>query len=149
VIDLSWWHWVVLGFVLIGIELAVPSFYLIWFGLGALVVGLLTAIWPEIGGNAQIVVWTLASAALVFLWFRYWRPRTKSLAGSSDTQMVGEVGLLTRAIEPFARGEVRFQRPLAGSDQWPCIADEAIAAGERVRVTGAEGNLLRVARVQH
>lgn len=145
-IELAWWHWVVLGFVLIGIELLVPSFYLIWFGLGALVVGLLTALWPAIGGNVQIVVWTLASVVLMVLWFRFWKPRTKSRAGSSDTQMVGEVGLLTHAVEPFGRGEVRFQRPLAGSDLWPCFADEAIAAGERVRVVRAEGNLLRVTR---
>ena len=146
-IDLAWWHWVVIGLVLVGVELAVPSFYLIWFGLGALVVGLLTAIWPTMGGNLQVFVWTIASVALVVLWFRYWKPRTKSRAGSSDTQMVGEIGLLTRAVEPFARGEVRFQKPMGGSDLWPCMADEAIAAGERVRVVGAEGNFLRVARI--
>jgi len=35
-----WWHWLVLGFCLIGMELLVPSFTIIWFGLGAVVVGL-------------------------------------------------------------------------------------------------------------
>ena len=36
---LEWWHWVVFGFVLIIAELAVPQFVLVWFGLGALLVG--------------------------------------------------------------------------------------------------------------
>lgn len=35
-----WWHWVVLGIVLTLLELAVPSFFLVWFGLGALIVGI-------------------------------------------------------------------------------------------------------------
>lgn len=146
-IELAWWHWVVIGFVLVGVELIVPSFYLIWFGLGALLVGLLSAIFPTMGGNLQVFLWTLFSVALVVLWFRFWRPRTKTSAGSSDTRIVGEIGLLTRPVEPFARGEVRFQKPLGGSDLWPCVADDAIAIGERVRVVSAEGNLLRVTRV--
>ena len=38
---LEWWHWVVGGIVLILAELAIPSFFIVWFGLGALLVGLL------------------------------------------------------------------------------------------------------------
>ena len=146
-IELAWWHWVVIGFVLIGVELIVPSFYLIWFGLGALMVGLLSAIFPTLGGNVQVILWTLFSVALVILWFKFWRPGTKTLAGSSDTQIVGEIGMLTRPVEPFVRGEVRFQKPLGGSDLWPCVSDDSIPIGERVRVVSAEGNLVRVARV--
>ena len=36
--ELAWWHWAVGGIVLIVAELVVPSFVLIWFGLGALAV---------------------------------------------------------------------------------------------------------------
>jgi len=32
------------------------------------------------------------------------------------------------------------------SDVWPCIADEAIAAGERVKVVAVDGQLLKVMR---
>jgi len=34
-----WWHWIVLGIVVVLLELAVPAFFLVWFGLGALIVG--------------------------------------------------------------------------------------------------------------
>ena len=36
----EWWHWIVLGIGLVIAELAVPAFFVIWFGLGALLVGL-------------------------------------------------------------------------------------------------------------
>jgi membrane-bound ClpP family serine protease len=42
---------------------------------------------------------------------------------------------------------VRFQKPLLGSEEWECVVDEAIAAGERVRVVAMEGSFLKVARV--
>jgi inner membrane protein len=140
--ELVWWHWIVIGFVLVGAEMALPAFYLIWFGLGALLLGLLLLIVP-LGTTGQMLIWTLTSTAMVLLWFRYLKPRTMSLAGTS-AQIVGEIGLLTRAVAPYERGEVRFQKPLAGAESWACIADEAIAAGERVRVASVEGSILKV-----
>jgi membrane protein implicated in regulation of membrane protease activity len=142
---LLWWHWVVLGLALIGVEMLVPTFYLIWFGLGALLVGLCTALYP-LGFTAQVGLWTVASVAMVLLWFRYLKPKTKTLAGASDVRMVGEIGLMIREVAPFERGELRFQRPLAGSETWPCIADETIPVGTRVRVVALEGNILKVTK---
>jgi inner membrane protein len=143
--ELLWWYWVVLGLILIGVEMLVPTFYLVWFGLGALMVGLGTAIFP-LGFAAQIGLWTVASVAMVLLWFRYLKPKTKTVAGTSDVRMIGEIGLMVREVGPFERGELRFQRPLAGSETWPCIADETIAVGTRVRVVAHEGNILKVTK---
>ncbi|HET6719841.1 MAG TPA: NfeD family protein, partial [Rhodocyclaceae bacterium] len=95
--------------------------------------------------TAQLFVWTLASTGMVLLWFRYLKPRTMTQAGQADA-IVGEVGLLTRAVAPYERGEVRFQKPIGGAESWPCIADEAIPAGERVRVSSVEGNLFKITR---
>jgi membrane protein implicated in regulation of membrane protease activity len=33
-----------------------------------------------------------------------------------------------------------------GSDIWPCLADEAIGAGERVRVLAVDGQILKVGK---
>ena len=32
----EWWYWIVGGIVLVLAELAIPSFFIVWFGLGAL-----------------------------------------------------------------------------------------------------------------
>ena len=40
-IQLLYWHWLVLGMLLVAGEIFIPSFNILWFGLGALLVGLL------------------------------------------------------------------------------------------------------------
>jgi len=143
----EWWHWAVTGIVLILAELAVPAFVLIWFGLGALVVALVVAL-GAIGFTAQLAVWLAVSVLLVFLWFKVFRPeRHKTRIGMSDPAVIGEIGLLARDVAPFERGEVRFQKPKLGTDTWPCIADEAIRTGERVKVVDVEGSLLKVVKI--
>ena len=142
--EFVWWHWIVIGLVLIGAEMMLPAFYLIWFGLGALLLGLVMTVLP-IPMTAQLFIWTAVSTGLVFFWFRYLKPRTMTQAGQADA-IVGEIGLLTRAVAPYERGEVRFQKPIAGAESWACIADEALPAGTRVRVSSVEGNIFKITK---
>jgi inner membrane protein len=143
----EWWHWAVAGIVLILAELAIPAFVLIWFGLGALIVTLFVAVVPNIGITGQLALWLVVSVTLVVLWFRVFRPEYhKTRIGTADANVIGESGLLAHDVAPFEKGEVRFQKPLLGTDTWPCIADEAIKAGERVKVVSVEGSFLKVAK---
>jgi inner membrane protein len=146
--EFAWWHWAVAGLSLILAELAVPAFVLIWFGLGALVVAIVTAVSPATGTTAQLAVWLVVSIALVGLWFKIFKPNVhKTHVGMSDYNLVGEIGLLTRAVAPFQNGEVRFQKPMVGSDVWPCMADDLIPAGARVRVLTVEGSFVKVGKI--
>ncbi len=145
--NLEWWHWIVGGIVLILAELVIPSFFIVWFGLGALFVGLL-ALAFDLSLTAQLATWTAASLAMVGLWFRVFKQSfVKTRIGTADGEAIGEVGLLVGAVAPFERGKVRFQRPVLGSDEWVCLADTAIAAGDRVRVVAVEGSFLKVSKV--
>jgi inner membrane protein len=146
--DFQWWHWIVLGFALVIAELAVPAFFIIWFGLGALLVGLALLVLPDIGLTAQVAMWVVASLGMVVAWFRIFRRDDhKTRIGQSDGDTIGEIGLMAKAAAPFERGRVRFQKPLLGSEEWECVVDEAIAAGERVRVVSVEGSFLKVQKV--
>ena len=148
--NFEWWHWIVLGLTLVVAELAVPAFFVIWFGLGALLVGLALLAVP-LGATAQIGLWVVASVAMVGLWFRVFKGgeylHSRTRVGQSDGEPIGEIGLMTRPAEPFARGKVRFQKPVLGSEEWECVADAPIAVGERVRVVAIEGSFLKVVRV--
>lgn len=146
--QVEWWSWIVGGVALMLTELALTSFFVIWFGLGAFLVGLLMLVMPSLSLTAQLGIWLLASLILVILWFRLFRQnRNKTLIGSATGEVLGEIGLLVGAVAPFERGKVRFQRPLLGSEEWVCLADAAIAAGERVKVIAVEGNFLKVSKV--
>ena len=142
----EWWHWIVGGIVLVLAELVIPSFFIVWFGLGALLTGLLTLAFG-LSVTAQLATWTLASLAMVVLWFRVFKQSfVKTRVGTADGEVIGEIGLLVSAVAPFERGKVRFQRPVLGSEEWVCLADAAIAAGERVKVMAVEGSFLKVSK---
>ncbi|MDE2030573.1 MAG: NfeD family protein [Alphaproteobacteria bacterium] len=140
-----WHHWAILGVALIASELLIPAFVLIWFGFGALIVAVMLAIAPSTGLTAQLLVWTISSVAFVASWFKIFKPHLhKTTAGRSLGDAIGDVGLLTRDVAPFQKGQVRFQTPLFGADVWDCIADEDIKAGERVKVIGVEGSIVKI-----
>jgi len=145
--EFEWWHWAVGGIVLIVAELVVPSFVLIWFGVGALFVALLVAL-VDPGLTAELAIWLGVSLVLVAAWFKVFKPNMhKTKIGMADANVVGEVGMLVRDVAPFEKGQVRFQKPILGADVWECIADEAIRSGERVKVLDVEGSFLKIGRV--
>ena len=75
----EWWHWVVLGLCLAMSELAIPAFFIIWFGIGAIGVGIALLVMPELAVPTQILLWAALSVVLVGIWFRYLKPLTLSL----------------------------------------------------------------------
>lgn len=142
--DIQWWYWAVGGVALMLLELLLTSFFIVWFGLGALGVALLLWLAPGIGLGTQLLAWAFASVVLTLLWFKVFRATVQAGPQWSADDAIGEVGLLTVTVTPFQRGKVRFQKPLLGAEEWPCVADGPLAAGERVRVLALEGNLVRV-----
>lgn len=146
--EIEWWHWAVGGLALIVAELVVPAFVVVWFGLGALVVAAAVAL-TAIGTTAQLALWLVVSVAMVAGWFKVFRPNMhKTRIGMADANVVGEIGMLVRNVAPFEKGQVRFQKPILGTDVWECIADETIKSGERVRVLDVEGSFLKVGRAE-
>ena len=145
----EWWHWMVVGVGLILLELAIPAFFVIWFGLGAVVVGLALIAVPFLPFGGQIAIWIGASIGFIVLWVKVFRAHVhRTRVGLSTGQFAGETGLVTREIRPFQKGQIRFQKPILGAESWEAIADEEIAPGERVHVLDVEGQILRVAKAQ-
>jgi len=142
-----WWHWVVLGIVVMLLELAVPAFFLVWFGLGALIVGVVLLAVPALSSAWQVLLWIVCSLVFIWLWFKVFKPGLyKTRAGMSKGAVIGEIGLVIRDIRPFEKGQIRFQKPVLGDEVWESIADEEIKAGERVKVLEVEGNILKVGK---
>lgn len=143
--ELAYWHWIVFGLILMGFEIIVPSFTILWFGAGAIVTGIVLAIIP-ISATSQVVIWTTSSILFTVFWFKYLKPlstdRTK--AGLPDESIIGETGLLIKDLNEHHRGVMRFVTPKLGSDEWPVICEDTIRVGDRVRVKSVSGNALVV-----
>ncbi|HVY55108.1 MAG TPA: NfeD family protein [Thermodesulfobacteriota bacterium] len=141
-----YWHWLVLGMILIIAEIFVPSFTILWFGLGAVVVALILLPFPDMSLAWQLVIWALSSCALIFLWFKFLKrvmpDRTK--AGVAREAVLGESGIVTKAPADKIHGTVRFTTPILGSDEWPFISENPVAVGDRVTIVEISGNTLIV-----
>lgn len=144
--DIAYWHWIVFGVVLVLFEIVVSTFFILWFGLAAILVGLLLFVVPALALHWQILLWTLLSVVAATAWFRYLKPlavdRTK--AGLSREAIVGEVGQVIQAPREELRGRLRFPVPVLGAEEWTIISREPVAAGDRVRVVDVAGNALVV-----
>jgi membrane protein implicated in regulation of membrane protease activity len=144
--ELAWWHWLVLGLVLIGLEMTVPTFFLMWFGLGALLVGIVALI-AEPGLAVQLVLWALASMLMMVVWLKWFKNPNRTHSGQAKEGVIGIAGLLTRPVTETEHGEILFQRPVLGSDRWPVMADAPIPAGAKAKVVDVLGQTLIVVRL--
>jgi len=147
--QIEWWYWIIAGFCLIGLELIVPSFTIIWFGLGALVVGIIKLLWPAFPAAGQVFLWSVASICFTLMWFRYFKPKgDRTHAGTSKEAIVGESGIIIRGTEDsYGRGTVRFRISILGADEWVCYAEEVLKVGDSVRVVDIEGQILKVKKI--
>lgn len=144
--ELAWWHWLVLGMVLVGLEMTVPTFFLIWFGLGALLVGGVMLV-SEPGLAVQMLLWAVTSMAMMAIWLKWFKNPNRTHAGQAKEGVLGLTGLVTRPVTEVSNGEILFQRPVLGADRWPVVADAAIEAGAKARVVDVLGQTLKVEKV--
>ena len=144
--EVLYWHWLVIGMLLIIGEIFVSGFTIFWFGLGGLVVALVLALVPSLSLAWQLLLWALSSAIFTLLWFQLVRPRMidRTKAGIAREAALGESGQVIKAPIAGQRGVVRFTTPLLGSDEWPFICEQPVAPGNRVYVKDISGNTLIV-----
>ena len=102
-----WWVLVSIGVVLIITELFIGAFIVMWFGIGAIVTGLLTLLIPDINVGLQALLSALIGGVLMFaLRRRYTTPRNaqpETMHTFSATQ--GRLHISSQgAISVFANG---------------------------------------------
>ena len=140
------WHWFVLGIVLMLSELVLPAFAALWFGIAAIMVGVLFWMFPMMGLTTQIVTWMILSVLCTLLWFKFIKPLSidKTKAGLSREATIGQVGMVIQTHLQHDLITVRFPMPVLGSDEWNCRTLSPVAVGDRVRVVDILGNDLVV-----
>lgn len=150
-VELAYWHWIVFGVILVLSEIALSTFFILWFGIAAILVGLLMLVAPELDLNWQILIWTGLSVVMALLWFRFLKPLSvdQTKAGLSREAIVGEIGQVIRVPGNERRGKLRFPAPILGSDEWEIISTDELSEGERVQVKDVSGNTLVVKKTNN
>jgi membrane protein implicated in regulation of membrane protease activity len=140
---MPYWAWLVFGFLLLaGETLSAGAFYLLFFGLGAVAVGLLALASAIDTAWIQWLVFSVLSvAAIIALRPATVRLLAKKAAFDVDDTLVGETVTLHEPIEPggLGRGEMRGT-PWSVRNE----SGERLAAGDRALVSHVEGLTLHV-----
>lgn len=136
-----YWHWWVLGVVLIILEAFSPGVYFIWMGVAAGVVGLVALLLPGLGWEFQLLLFALVSVASVFL-VRLFFQRRPIATDQPKLNRRGEqyVGRTFTLNEPIVDGLGKIR---VDDSTWK-IEGEDCGAGTKVAVVGVDGVVLKV-----
>jgi membrane protein implicated in regulation of membrane protease activity len=140
---MQWEYWIAIGLILVTVEIFTATFFILWFGIAAVLLGLFTWFFPAYPMPAQIMSWASLSLMMAVLWIKVFKDRIPDKRWTAE-EVIGEVGMLTAPVAEFQKGKVRFQKPILGSEEWVCISNSDIPLGERVRIVSIEGNVVRV-----
>jgi inner membrane protein len=138
---MTWWLWLVAGSALLVLEIITPGgFYVFFFGIGAIIVGLLAA--AGLGGPAWLQ-WLLFAAISVAALAIFRRPllRRFNVAPHDVDTMIGEVAIAIADIQAAGIGKAELRGSV-----WTARneSEASIAAGQRCRVERIEGLTLHV-----
>lgn len=141
----SSWPWLVLGVALVTLEIATPTTYLLWPGLAALALGLVTAVTGPFDWRLQGVIFAVFSIASTFAWRAYLTrrgtpPTDAPLLNQRAQQYLGRRAVVTEAFAN-GRGKIKLDDSLWSAE---AVDGGNPASGEAVVVVGAAGPVLHV-----
>jgi membrane protein implicated in regulation of membrane protease activity len=134
------WLWLIGGVVLLIAEVIAPGFFLIFIGAAAIATGLFALLF-SLGTVPQLALFALYALLAVMIGKRFYgnrhSPSSDPLLNDPARRLVGKVVTVVDTVDDHS-GRVRL-----GDSEWSARGGPA-AVGERVRITGVDGNCLKV-----
>ena len=132
-IDSHWW-WFIAGVALILAEFSVPGVYICFFGIGAILTGIVAWIFREMPLTLELVLFAFLSV-LFLLVCRRFMPKSfrgvvkVDLSDIENDDIADAEAVVVEAIEPDTPGKVEFRGVL-----WTARAERSVAVGERAKI---------------
>ncbi len=140
ILELGAWSWMILAAVLFVLELVAPGIFFMWFGLAALVTGLIMFRY-DLAWQWQLIWFCGLSLAAVVIANRFLgKNSTESeqpLLNRRADQLIGETYDL---VDPIVNGRGSIH---AGDTIWR-VEGPALPKGAQVKVVGVDGSVLKV-----
>ncbi|MBT2296893.1 MULTISPECIES: NfeD family protein [Pseudomonas] len=141
--QMSYWDWLALGVILLILEVFGAGGYLLWIGMAAAAVGVLTFILPQLSWEMQFLLFGLFAMATALYWWRRQRSAVREsdqpLLNLRGQELIGKTFQVHEAIID-GRGKIKV-----ADGVWLVKGPES-PVGTRVRVVAQEGAVLRVER---
>ncbi len=141
------WMWAAIGIILLAVEMATGTFYVLWFGVAALCVAVIMWLFPNTSEAIQYAAFAVLSLSSLAIWrLNYKKTSTNSRVGQSQGEEIGRVGTVIETTSLKQNGKIRFAQGLMGSREWTAIADETIESGSDASVVAVVGNALKISK---
>jgi membrane protein implicated in regulation of membrane protease activity len=144
---MDWWIWIVLGLVLLVGEMVTPrGFYILFFGVGAIIVGILVGF--SIAGPLWFQIIVFSGLSLISFWLFRQRlvQSTDRNAPDRVDSLIGEIAVVTEEIPSRGIGKAEMR-----GTSWSAhnIGELALARGQRCRVERVQGLTIYVRAEQN
>ena len=134
------WLWMIGGVLLLAAEIMLPGVFLVWIGIAAIVTGVF-ALLLGIGLAGQLGLFALYAVLAVMIGRRFYGVKDvdadDAMLNEPAARLVGRRVTVVQAVDEDS-GRVRV-----GDSEWPARGGPA-EPGDRVRITGVDGNCLIV-----
>ncbi len=138
------WIWAIGGVLLLIAEILAPGFFLFFVGIAAIATGIFTVLF-DLGTAPQLALFAIYTALAVMIGKRWYAQPDTNHQGARLNEpaqrLIGKTVTVVDAVDEHG-GRVRI-----GDGEWYARGGPA-AAGERVTVTGVEGNCVIVEPVR-
>jgi membrane protein implicated in regulation of membrane protease activity len=134
---MPWWAWILSGLVLLGLELLLGSFYLVFLGIAAIIVGLLAMFGADGPLWLEWLLFIAFSAGLVLLLRKPLLGKFNIQSDSRDIDsLVGVAAVVVDAIPPGGIGKVEMRGTVWTAHN---AGTAPLAPGERCLVERIQG----------
>ena len=140
--SMLWWHWIILGIILLIIEMNLGTFFILGLGVAAIVVGIIDMLFHTTF-NTELFIWIVLSLLSIGAWFKWFREPAQTDSGQSNYRL-DTLGVVLEAIEPHSRGKVKFDSPVLGNTTWHATSKVDISKDTRVKIVQINGQLIEV-----
>jgi membrane protein implicated in regulation of membrane protease activity len=138
---LAYWHWVILGFSMVALEVMIPGAFFIWIGIAALILGGTAFLFPLMPLTAQLLLFGVVAPLVTILGRKIVRLQDDG----------GAPATLNRRGQQFVGQTIVLDVPIVSGRAHVTVADSKwsiqgpdLPTGSIVKVIGVEGNMLIV-----
>ena len=143
---MEWWIWILVGLLLVLAELVTPGgFYFIFFGAGAVGVGVLAGLQAAGPVWLQFILFSALSVGALWLFRGKLLRLTQTASRDPIDNLIGETAVAVDEISINAVGKAELR-----GASWSArnVGDQPLARGERCKVEKVEGLTIFVRREQ-
>lgn len=140
---MHWWVWVLAGFILLGLEILTPGgFYVLFFGVGAVVVGVLAGLGVAGPPWAEWLIFSVVSiVSLAFFRGRLVRMMDTLTSTEAIDSLESETAVALEDLAPSAFGKAELRGTSWNAQN---VDNYRIPRGARCRVVRVDGLTLRI-----